>query len=306
MALRFNPPPGWPAPPEGWDPPEGWQPDPAWPAAPQGWLFWVPEEVVSRSEEPATADPVIWAGDAAPPTQSTAGDASQPTRSTAAQATPKVYWSSPNPPAAWASPQPGPTAPDSAASPAQSAQPLEAQLGGPAQPPTNRTGRSPGTAAVPDQLFAGITKILGQTGFRTSQWIALSAALAVALGSVLPFVSYQEAGFLLTWQVRPAVLVLSFLFGMLLGLLVVLTRRSRLRPTAGLTLLGLSLLGFFGYLLFTVIGLTSGMETSAGPFGTRTVHWSPNIGIVLCMVGTAVTAFQSVPLLREPTERELG
>ena len=39
----FNPPPGWPAPPPGWQPPEGWQPDPSWPPAPSGWEFWQPE-----------------------------------------------------------------------------------------------------------------------------------------------------------------------------------------------------------------------------------------------------------------------
>lgn len=41
MALRFNPPPGWPAPHPGWTPPAGWQPDPAWPPVPPGWNFWV-------------------------------------------------------------------------------------------------------------------------------------------------------------------------------------------------------------------------------------------------------------------------
>ena len=41
MAHRFNSPPGWPVPPEGWTPPEGWQPDPSWPAPPADWNFWV-------------------------------------------------------------------------------------------------------------------------------------------------------------------------------------------------------------------------------------------------------------------------
>lgn len=41
MALRFNPPPNWPAPPEGFVPPAGWQPDPAWGPAPEGWELWV-------------------------------------------------------------------------------------------------------------------------------------------------------------------------------------------------------------------------------------------------------------------------
>jgi len=41
MGLRFNPPPGWPTPPEGFTPEPGWQPDPAWPHAPPGWQLWV-------------------------------------------------------------------------------------------------------------------------------------------------------------------------------------------------------------------------------------------------------------------------
>jgi len=42
MSWKFNPPPGWPAQPEGWVPPPGWIPDPSWPPAPPGWQFWVP------------------------------------------------------------------------------------------------------------------------------------------------------------------------------------------------------------------------------------------------------------------------
>ncbi len=41
MALRFNPPPGWPPVPEGFTPQPGWQPDPAWPPPPPGWQLWV-------------------------------------------------------------------------------------------------------------------------------------------------------------------------------------------------------------------------------------------------------------------------
>lgn len=40
--LRFIPPPGWPAPPDGFVPPPGWRPDPSWPPAPPGWNFWQP------------------------------------------------------------------------------------------------------------------------------------------------------------------------------------------------------------------------------------------------------------------------
>jgi hypothetical protein len=41
VAMRFNPPPGWPAMPEGFRPPPGWRPDPLWPSAPLGWQLWV-------------------------------------------------------------------------------------------------------------------------------------------------------------------------------------------------------------------------------------------------------------------------
>ena len=58
MALRFNPPPNWPAPPEGFEPPAGWQPDPAWGPAPEGWQIWVDDSAPSSgsaSSAPSTA-----------------------------------------------------------------------------------------------------------------------------------------------------------------------------------------------------------------------------------------------------------
>lgn len=59
MEWRFNPAPGWPAPPPGWSPPEGWQPEPDWPPAPEGWEFWVDDiagistGVARESDDPA-------------------------------------------------------------------------------------------------------------------------------------------------------------------------------------------------------------------------------------------------------------
>jgi hypothetical protein len=38
----FNPPPGWPAPPAGWQPPADWHPHPTWPREPADWEFWRP------------------------------------------------------------------------------------------------------------------------------------------------------------------------------------------------------------------------------------------------------------------------
>ncbi|GAX58659.1 ATPase [Streptomyces olivochromogenes] len=42
--MRFNSPPGWPTPPEGWTPPPGWKPDPAWPTPPPGWHLFVSDD----------------------------------------------------------------------------------------------------------------------------------------------------------------------------------------------------------------------------------------------------------------------
>ena len=55
MALRFNPPPNWPAPPEGFEPPAGWQPDPAWGPAPEGWQIWVDDSAASAASAAGAA-----------------------------------------------------------------------------------------------------------------------------------------------------------------------------------------------------------------------------------------------------------
>ncbi len=52
--IVFNPPPGWPRPPEGWTPPKGWTPDPAWPAPPPGWEFWSAVDSGSADTPPPT------------------------------------------------------------------------------------------------------------------------------------------------------------------------------------------------------------------------------------------------------------
>ncbi|MCZ7556096.1 MAG: DUF4041 domain-containing protein [Bacteroidia bacterium] len=46
----FNPPPGWPKPPDGWVPPKGWSPDPAWPDPPEGWQLWLTTTVNSEAD----------------------------------------------------------------------------------------------------------------------------------------------------------------------------------------------------------------------------------------------------------------
>ncbi|SDN55233.1 hypothetical protein SAMN05216355_10690 [Actinomyces ruminicola] len=77
MALRFNPPPNWPAPPEGFTPPAGWQPDPAWGPAPEGWQLWVEDSAPGASAGSApqagSAPDAGWA-----PTQAVPAGASAP------------------------------------------------------------------------------------------------------------------------------------------------------------------------------------------------------------------------------------
>ncbi|ORV18505.1 hypothetical protein [Mycobacterium celatum] len=46
--MRYNPPPNWPKPPEGWVPPPDWSPDPSWPPPPKGWKLWVDDPVDSQ------------------------------------------------------------------------------------------------------------------------------------------------------------------------------------------------------------------------------------------------------------------
>jgi len=62
--VRFNPPPGWPQPPNGWTPPVGWTPDPKWPTAPDGWQLWLPVNITDATREPVqsqekTQSPVL-------------------------------------------------------------------------------------------------------------------------------------------------------------------------------------------------------------------------------------------------------
>ncbi|WP_103062784.1 hypothetical protein [Actinomyces qiguomingii] len=76
MALRFNPPPNWPAPPEGFNPPAGWQPDPAWGPAPEGWQLWVedsaPGAPANSAPQTGSAADAGWAPTQAVPTGSSA------------------------------------------------------------------------------------------------------------------------------------------------------------------------------------------------------------------------------------------
>jgi hypothetical protein len=60
VCVRFNPPPTWPRPAEGWSPPPGWLPDRSWPPPPHGWPLWVeddepPSSLPAKAPEQAAA-----------------------------------------------------------------------------------------------------------------------------------------------------------------------------------------------------------------------------------------------------------
>ena len=52
----FNPPPGWPKPPEGWVPPKGWTPDPSWPQPPEGWRLWLSRDAGVEEHQDSSGD----------------------------------------------------------------------------------------------------------------------------------------------------------------------------------------------------------------------------------------------------------
>ncbi len=62
MPARFNPPPGWPTPPNGWQPASDWVPDARWPPAPQGWQFWVDDDLAPTFATPAGPPAVPMSG----------------------------------------------------------------------------------------------------------------------------------------------------------------------------------------------------------------------------------------------------
>jgi hypothetical protein len=68
VGLRFNPPPGWPSPPECFVPAPGWQPDPSWPPAPPGWQLWVDD----GQPDSAAGEAPAAAADATPSSPGTA------------------------------------------------------------------------------------------------------------------------------------------------------------------------------------------------------------------------------------------
>lgn len=108
MSWKFNPPPGWPQQPEGWQPPPGWAPDPTWPPAPPGWQFWVPADTPPTTPTYQTPTPAPTSAPTPTPTYSASPYQSAPTTPQSPGPYPpgqQPYPGSPGAPGAY--PQPG-------------------------------------------------------------------------------------------------------------------------------------------------------------------------------------------------------
>ncbi|MCH9759513.1 MAG: nuclear transport factor 2 family protein [Actinomycetia bacterium] len=55
--MRFNPPPNWPPPQDGWVPSPGWTPDPTWPPPPAGWQLWIDDDTTPAGAAGGVAAP---------------------------------------------------------------------------------------------------------------------------------------------------------------------------------------------------------------------------------------------------------
>ena len=198
MALRFNPPPNWPAPPDGFVPPAGWQPDPAWGPAPEGWQLWVDDSATgdpnaSAPQSASGSDPT-WAptqavstGSSAPVADPTGAPVSAPSGDYASGP-----MSSPNP---MMSAPSGMSAAPSTSS-ASSASPYAASMDY-AQAPTpyqNQPYQGPGMPADPQASWqpGGVGNPAGGSPDKpvTKQWwfwtiIAVVVVALVAVGGVV-------------------------------------------------------------------------------------------------------------------------
>jgi hypothetical protein len=131
--------------------------------------------------------------------------------------------------------------------------------------------------------------------------LALWGGIGIVIGAVLPFIFHAQAtvdgapvasGFGIGIGYR----FISLFFGLLLAGLAVSTRCWPVfrRPIA-ISALILTLLGFAGYSLFTLAGVTGVTEQT----GVQ-VSWYPNIGALDSIAGCAACAIAAIVMLRTP------
>jgi len=123
---------------------------------------------------------------------------------------------------------------------------------------------------------------------------------AVFIGALLPFISGDVTGDGISGGARFS----SAFFGLLLiglgvGAQFASARTGPKTPSQilGIILLALSALGFLGYLGFTAIGAV-GIDQSDG-FETIHETFSPNIGLIMSLLGCAAAAYAGFLILRQ-------
>jgi hypothetical protein len=129
--------------------------------------------------------------------------------------------------------------------------------------------------------------------------LALWGGIGIVIGALLPFIFHAQAtvdgaqvasGFGIGIGYR----LISLFFGLLLAGLAVSTRYwPVLRRPVAISSLVLSLLGFAGYVLFTLAGV-AGIAEQTG----LQVSWYPNIGALDSIAGSAACAIAAIVMLR--------
>ncbi len=115
----------------------------------------------------------------------------------------------------------------------------------------------------------------------------MAGGIAVVLGSLMPWVSFNSAGV----EVKPGARAVSVVLGLVVVALGFALRAAPLpgRLVAGIATLGLSSLAGLLYVGFILVGINGVPDLY--PFGAMTtVTFLPNIGIILAVAGCG-TAF---------------
>ena len=113
--------------------------------------------------------------------------------------------------------------------------------------------------------------------------LAMAGGTAVVLGSLMPWISFNDAGA----DVNPAAKTASVVLGLVVVALGFALRAAPLpgRLVAGIATLGLSCLAGLLYVGFILAGINGVPEPGAFGDMTATVTYSPNIGIILAAAG---------------------
>jgi hypothetical protein len=136
--------------------------------------------------------------------------------------------------------------------------------------------------------------------------LAVSGGIAVCAGALLPFIWHAQASVdgapvLSGFGIGLGYHIISFLFGALLAGLAYGTRhkpaRRRLIAMAALATSVLGFVGYFGYVLIGINGLT--VNTNLGP---TQVSWYPSVGLLLSVAGCAAAAIGAVVIRRTRPE----